>query len=555
MLKFNVQMLAAGMLLLMPSLFAQGPISIKMLQGGPLPPAVSLNITATGNWTAKSSNTDVVGLNKTSGTGNATITVVPISWQRPGTYKATITISGASAPMTIPFSMEVLSRAAPVITYGRKIGPQDCNDVPGFAPGNAALCTVPGEKPPGNFTPPGVGASYQDPNFGATVHVIGGPKSLHGYSTPSPINANSTYALISTNDKTLVVGLLTGKIVRENVPVGIEGSMWDAQDPKYLYGFSGAKIQRYDVTSGKTDTVANYSGKFKSVTPRGTGEISKDNWIPFNAPQENQVCALDVLNVKTYCAVLPAGFSVDFPTMAKGVDRTSGKRYLIVVGSGPFLIYSVNVAQARLDLEGRGPEDVLMEAGDHDGICETGETCIGGGHGDTMEDSHGNQFLVTAIEGQSPCEYSLYSVQLNRGAQMGLPVEFGGGLKRLMPMFRCGSDHWVDFHTGCAKKTPDCVVSITNEGFNEVRRPDDPTPIRRSPYVGEIVVVRDNGAEIRRLAQHRSIQFSNEEANGYWSNPRAAISAEGAYVIASSNFGVPNQHRVIVVETGLGAPR
>ena len=178
-----------------------------------------------------------------------------------------------------------------------------------------------------------------------------------------------------------------------------------------------------------------------------------------------------------------------------------------------------------------------------------------GSHSDTFEDVAGNQYLLLSLESQTPCNYGLYSVQLGAGAKNGLPVELGGGTRRIMPLFRCGStDKWLDFHIGCAKSSPFCAVSITTELYNEVRDPTDKSPLRRTPYMGEIMIMRDNGAEIRRIAMHRSMRFSNEEARGYWSTTRAAISPDGSWVVADSNFGLPNQPRVISMETGFGVP-
>jgi hypothetical protein len=72
--------------------------------------------------------------------------------------------------------------------------------------------------------------------------------------------------------------------------------------------------------------------------------------------------------------------------------------------------------------------------------------------------------------------------------------------------------------------------------------------------LSEVFVVRDNGVEVRRLAENRSIQFTNELDGAYWSSPRAAISGDGAYVIFDSNFGFPNQRRVVQLATGFGNP-
>jgi hypothetical protein len=219
------------------------------------------------------------------------------------------------------------------------------------------------------------------------------------------------------------------------------------------------------------------------------------------------------------------------------------------------LVFSVNQHSGRLELETRGPERIsyFAPAGNGDGVCDPGEACIGGSHSDLFEDSAGDQYMLISQEFQSPCGTALVSYRLNAGSRLGLPVELGGGMRYIMGMYRCGGhDAWVDLHIGCARSSPYCVVSTTYGGFKGTRRPDDRSPFTRSPFLSEVFVVRDNGAEIRRLAEDRSVQFANEDANGYWSTPRACISPDGAYVVFDSNFGFPNKRRVVQVGTGFG---
>jgi len=68
-------------------------------------------------------------------------------------------------------------------------------------------------------------------------------------------------------------------------------------------------------------------------------------------------------------------------------------------------------------------------------------------------------------------------------------------------------------------------------------------------------VIKGNGEEIRRLTEHRSVPFVGEEANGYWSLSRAAISPDGGFVVTDSNFGTQNAQRVALIYTGYGRPR
>jgi len=533
-------------------------LSFRILEGGPRPVDAKVAVRSTRPWKVTTSDPDVVSANPPNGTGTGVFTAQPAMYRKPGTFSATLTITDdQSNKHTIPVTLTVVGRSAPHLTYpaGK---PSGCTDVPGLPPGNAAVCVVPDENPPGTFTPPGVGVSYMDPNFGARVRVLSGPPAMHGYSTPSPVSAMNRYALVAGKDETLLTEIATGKVAKK-LSIGVEGALWDALGDNYVYTFSGAAIRKLNVTNGRSSTAADYGKapyRFRSISSGGTGEISGDNWISFFAPEEHQICALDLQASKTYCAAFAPSVNVDYTTMSKGVDRTSGMRYVLLIPKDgtAFYLYNADTSTGRLELVGRGPESIFMDGGNRDGVCDMGEPCVNGGHSDTTQDSSGNQWLMLALEEQSPCGYSIYSLQLNKGAKMGLPAEFGGGMKRIMQLFRCGGpDVWADYHLGCAKSAPVCVISTTVQLFNRVRDPMDRTPLRRTAYLGEIMAIKDNGAEVRRLAEHRSVQFRNEEANGYWSTPRAAISADGSLVIATSNFGFPNQRRVIVVDTGLGA--
>lgn len=502
--------------------------------------------------------------------GDVLAVTVAIWWvpsQQPGKYKQSITVyatgENPATGQAIQVSVNVAA-ASPPPKFSYLAGPNGCSAVKGLL--DRPLCIVPGEKPPGNFAPPAPGQSYVDANFGATVSVLTGPETFHGYSSPSAISPGNRYVLVLDIHDSHILDLKTGAVVVKDPGVPREGAIWDSHNDSVMYSLGGkghdAAVMKYDIQAHATTVLADFSQapyNFTSITSGGTGEGSKDNWLPFSASPQQQVCAYSVDDNKAYCAdlkTIPGGpYTVDFPTMARGVDHTSGKRYLVVVGSPTMLVFSVNKSAGRLDLETRGPESIsyFSPAGNGDGICDLGEACVGGSHSDLFEDSAGDQYMLIGKEFQSPCEAALVSYRLDAGPRMGLPVELGGGMRRIMGLYRCGGqDAWVDLHIGCARLSPYCVVSTTYEGFNQTRDPGDTSPVKRSPFMSEVFVVRDNGAEIRRLAEDRSIGFRNELANGYWSTPRACISGDGAYVVFDSNFGVPNQRRVVQVVTGFG---
>jgi hypothetical protein len=530
-------------------------IVLQMTTGGPLSPTASLQVNSGQAWTATVSNPDIVTIRPAAGDASARVSVTPTAWwaltQPAGTHAVTITVRAGEAVKTVNVQLELVEGNVSWFTYPS--GPNGCESVAGLLADNYALCTVEDERPAGNFDPPARGGSYIDPNFGGEVRIIGGRGSVHGYSSPSPVSASGRLVLLANADEApSVVRVEDGGVVYSGLPIPFEGTMWDAVDDRFLYFPRGATVVRYNLETRERETVADFSAQFTRITTGATGELSKDNWIAFHAPAERQTCAADLMAqpVTAYCA--ETSQSVDFVTMAKGIDRTTGKRYVVQIGNGPLLLFSVNAFENRLDLVTRGPENVWMDGGNRNGICEAGEYCIGGSHADTYEDFEGNQQLMVGLESQSPCNFGLFTLHLGMEGKMGLSAANGGGMRRILPLFRCSSsDKWLDFHIGCAKNSAHCAVSITSELFNQVRSPEDRSALRRTPYLGEIMVVSDG--EVRRLAMHRSLRFSNEDGRGYWSTPRAAIAPAGDWVVATSNFGIPNGHRVLSIQTGYGA--
>lgn len=130
------------------------------------------------------------------------------------------------------------------------------------------------------------------------------------------------------------------------------------------------------------------------------------------------------------------------------------------------------------------------------------------------------------------------------------PVSQGGGRTDVMPVSLCGGgpiEAWTENHTGCARKAPYCVISTNNIP----RDPADLTsPITRTTHLSELIVMRGNGTEIRRVAQTRSPNFTNDN---YWSLARASMSQDGSLVAWDSNFGYPNRGEVVAMAyTGYG---
>ncbi|MCU1236494.1 MAG: hypothetical protein JWP63_4461 [Candidatus Solibacter sp.] len=564
--------IAAAVLALPGLLSGQGlvvaPKALRLLQveRGPLTWG-TISIRSAGEtpqtWTATAStgNPDDawLSLGAAAGTTPASLLVGLVNWRgeqrKPGKYQGNIVIKSGATSATVAVEWEVRPAGAGA-TFSYLTPPNGCKKADGYP--DLPICTpLPLPAEAAALEP---GATYKDPNFGAKVRVMTGHPTYHTYATPSPLSAHNKYLMTYPEDGSFnVMDVASGRYILPHAP-GNQSFFWDISDDEVYYYLAGAAIMKHDLRTHKNDVFIDYSKEpsfqFHQIQRGGTGDVSKDNWISFWAPDDKEICAVDLEHKKTYCAdysasqrKLPYG-PIDFTLISKGVDRLSGKRYVMLIGPPAMGVFSVDLARGILKPEFRGPEDVERNV-NHNGICEPGERCMVGSHLDTLEDSSGTQYLVMNDETTSPCEYVLSTYQLNKGTEMNRQVELGGGRKKVMTLWRCGPG-WVDEHIGCARSAPYCVISTQNVPRNA----NDASPFVPTAHAGEIFVMRENGVEIRPLALSHSALFPGQGDPNYWSTPRAAISADGSLVVADSNFGVQTKgQRVTLIETGYPASK
>ncbi len=540
-------------------------ITIRQVAGGPIGMGRVLTIAATGEpveWTASASvegGESWVALSAAGGKTPGSLNVDLVHWRaeapKPGRYSASVKISARGGSETVKVEWIVVENVpGPKFTY--LAGPAGCETPAGYP--DAALCHPLDQSAIGRFVAPVPGATYVDPNFGAKIRVLTGIGIHHTYSTPNPLSANNTYLMTFPADGTFdILSAATGKTVARKVD-GNQNFFWDASDDDSYYTLEGAAIFRYGVKQKKRTKVADYAKppyKFTGIARGGTGDTSKDNWISFFAENEKQVCALDIASAKTYCADYskssgPPFGKIDYSLISKGTDKTSGKRYVVLVAAGTAPgFYSVNAQSGKLDFEFRGPED-MERAGNHDGICDPGERCMYPSHADTLEDSAGIQYLVYNSQTEVPCEVSVATYQLNRGPKIMEPAVLGGGRTKVMTLWKCPfpNSPGPDEHVACAKKAPYCVISTVPplRGANDA-------PLRFA-HTTEILIFRENALEVRRLAQTRSMPMREEAGENYWSQSHGSISNDASLIVFDSNFGQVKGHRVNVLETGVAKP-
>ncbi len=461
------------------------------------------------------------------------------------------------------------AQAQPTITYPAP--PQGCSTPSQFI--DAALCNIPGEAPLTPFAVPPVGGSYVDPTFGSVVKVISPARTLHGYSTPLPLSATGKYAMLSiNNEQTDIVETATSAVLYRARPgiVTLDQPRWDALSDDIYYFFSNAAVMKHVLSTNTTTTLVDYAatGRFTVIKNGGTGDGSKDNWLSFFAPNEHNVCVIDLNTIRTFCAdynapgvagAIPFTF-VDYSLTTRGVDSGTGKRLVLLMGLPSLAAFSVNSTTGSLQFEYRGaeyPSSLQGASGrnNYNKVCDPGELCLGAPHADVFENTDGKQYLALEMDyetGPFPCSRRVTALDLSKGNLMLDLASAGGGLTSIMVTHFCGvgSDSFIAAHVSCAKTNAFCAFSKNYADYISLD-PANPTasPIPRFPHESEVFVVRGLGVEVRRLAQLHSIRFTDDP---YWSTARAGLSGDGKFVLWDSNFYRSNQEQSVMTSTGMG---
>lgn len=459
-------------------------------------------------------------------------------------------------------------------TYVYRNGtPQNCNT--GYGHSQPVYCTAPGEWPLGSFRPPAQGGTYYDANFGTRIRVLSDPSrdALHWYSSPSALSATGKYAIFyDVNQVRYIVETASGKVVRSKwAYIGTWGqgyAYWSAEDDDTLYflpanpartDYSGTEIRRYSVSTDTYRSIIDYGNapySFHAIETGGTGDVSKDDWLSFWVSEKKLLCAVDLRSARTICSSYIGGSpdnslplnddDIDFTLISKGRDSTTGKRYIVMVAYPASAVFQVDEFAGRLDFVVRpeySDETSGSRAGNHDGRCVVGEQCIATTHSDTGEDALGRQYWVMPMNWEPTHQQRVVALHLASGAQMTVPNSRGGGLKQLMSLTVEG-DRWTDYHVGCAKTSPYCLIDTE-------RQQNNPSVSLRGPretYSDEIIVLGLTDRTVQRVAAHRSVLWE------YYDQPRASIAGDASQVLWDTNFGTQSLRRVVAADTGIRGP-
>ena len=385
-------------------------------------------------------------------------------------------IGASNSPVDITFNVTVVAKSE-IATFTSPGAESNCSNSDADYLSDDT-CTVSDWRPDQtSFSAPGVGSSYTDGTFGATVTQLCDGCN-HGYSAMSAFNADSTKIYQYDQDTSVrrVVDL-SGNVKVNDVP---GGGFWDASDSNVYYycdSDNNGQLQKVILDYGGGTwgeaTLIDFTGDFgagEDCNNGGTGDTSANNWMTLSSITSGGAFGGDlcVVNLTTsdYTCEDISGISepftdVDFPLISKGVDSTSGKMYAIIAGQPRMGIWSfAPSATPSLMLEARGG---LFYPGtvDYDGsVCTS--SCLVGGHSDTYQDDQGNQYWATldwlSTHMQVNGKYGLAHL-LRAGDNLRVPIEAGGGM-RIFWLANLAGDTTQGQHTGCAKNAPYCYFSL-----------------------------------------------------------------------------------------------
>ncbi len=407
-----------------------------------------------------------------------------------------------------------------------------CLAAPVFAATHAAV------RPPPHyytFEPPLFGQSYRDQAFGTSIkrvsdayHMRHGPAFISTeFPTATPFNCTSTLLLLQHQS---VFALYDGQgSYLRALPFAVNASSeprWSRSEPNVLYYVSANDLMKLDVASGVSSLVRSFA-EYAAIRGRGESDISRDgDHFVFAADERagladpghpNRYVFVYEVSTDTQGPVLDT-LGHDFDNLYIAPDNSVAIGWL-PTGAGRF---------TGVELFDRGMkfQRQLTHAI---------------GHMHLTRDTNGEDVLVWTNSNDplpiANCRNGIVKVRLSDAQQ--------SCLLRL------------DWSLAVHITAPDG----NGWAFVETYAPADPPPQLPDwvPYTNEILRVRLDGSETRRLLHHRSRPFNN-----YGYQPRATLSRDGTRLVFTSNFGLqqilgyPLEYAdvyLVYLEPGPGADR
>jgi hypothetical protein len=352
------------------------------------------------------------------------------------------------------------------------------------------------------FLPPAVGSTYTEPVFGTSIKRVTGALETSNldrggnlvfitneYSSMTPFNLdNSKFILIHQSYFALYNS--NGAFLKA-LPMEIGAASeprWSRNDPNALYYHLGNQLKKYDVSTDVRSVVHTFT-EYSAISGKGESDISFDG--------DHMVFSGDDRFVFIYQLSTDSKGSV-FDTNGRGFDSV-------------YITPNNNVTITWLQAgTGRYNGIELFDSN----MSFLRQVAHAGGHMDVTRDNGEEVLVWTNANDSAPlqnCDNGIVKIRLSDAMQTCL----------------VSLDWNLAVH----------ISGTDNSGyvFVETYAPSNPAPGSSGwvPYTNEILQVKLDGAEVRRLAHHRSRPFGS-----YNYMPRVSASRDGKQLIYSSNYNM-----------------
>jgi len=362
----------------------------------------------------------------------------------------------------------------------------------------------------GTLLPPERGGTYADPSFGTTVKRIsdamkmtdnagnGGLTTVSTeYSTASPFNRDNSRLILQHNS---YFGLYDGNgTYQKDLPFAVNVSTeprWSRTDANVLFYVKGNSLMKLDVSSGDSSVVRTFS-EYGTINGQGESDISRDG--------DHFVFAGDNRHIFVY--------EISSGTKGPTLD-TAGQAF------NQLYIASNNSVAIGWIANGSGRSQGVELFDRNMNFQRQLTHAIG--HMHLTVDTNGDDVLIWNNSNDAQpiaCQNGIVKVRLANAQQTCL-LE-------------------LDWSLAVHITAPDG----NGWAFVETYAPSDPFPQSSAwaPYTNEILQVKLDGSETRRLVHHRSRPFDS-----YVYQPKVTVSRDGSKVVYTSNhalqaiLGYPN---------------
>lgn len=408
------------------------------------------------------------------------------------------------------------------------------------------LCGKPNDEkvrvPPDwtSFVPPEKGRSYIDPVFGCSVMRLTDsgkeetlpdgthPSFMHFYSTLSPMNANDTMLLITSDNGAWRIKDTKGGLVvpASKMPELSNGHpVWDASDGSVFYYTRGKDLYEARIKGNSIKSLSLHTFKeYRGINSPDAADLSQDG----------DHIALVGQNAKDTVDVFVWSLRKQVKTLVYTTECKINQ-WEVTKTPQPGCIHKLLLT----------PDNLLVIAFANDGTgAEQGARLWDGrklvhlqdhtNHIDTGYDLKGNPVFIEVGR-----ESTLAGLTNPCPGGWGLDVRQLSAISSATCLLDKLPGWHVSYRGGPSQ--PWAVLSFTDkrnpgpELFRGSRGFQEPSTSNWDLYEDEIILARIDGEVIYRLAHARS-----RSAEGYGSEPHAAISRDGKYVVFSSNMAHPN---------------